>query len=464
LSGGAGSRLWPLSRELYPKQLLALTSDRTLLQETALRLDGLEGTSPPLIVCNEEHRFMVAEQMRQIKVSPSGILLEPIGRNTAPAVALAALYATSNGDDPLLLVLPADHVVKDVAYFQAAIYAGCEQAEKGYLLTFGVVPDRPETGYGYIRTGESLSDGVFAMEKFVEKPDLATAEAYLDDGRFCWNSGMFLFKASRYLEELERYSPAMLAACRKTMAGQQDDLDFTRFDENAFRACPADSIDYAVMEKTDQAAVVPLEAGWSDVGSWSSLADVIPADHNGNVMTGDVVAVDCHHTFVHSSSRLVAAVGLDGYCVVETKDAVLVMPKDRDQDVKQIVERLKKKDRGETTLHRRVNRPWGAYEGVDQGEGFQVKHLTINPGARLSLQKHKHRAEHWVVVRGIAQVTKGVKTFELKANESTYIPAETLHRLENNTYFSLEIIEVQSGDYLGEDDIVRFDDIYGRKN
>lgn len=462
LSGGAGTRLWPLSRELYPKQLLALTGDRTMLQETALRLDGLIDAVAPLIVCNEEHRFMVAEQMRQIDIKPSGILLEPIGRNTAPAVALAALHATTSGDDPLLLVLPADHVIKDVASFQTAIQAGSALAEEGHLLTFGVVPDRPETGYGYIRIGDRLADGVFVMDQFVEKPDLATAKDYLADGGFCWNSGMFLFKASRYIEELSRHAPAMLAACRKTIAGKQNDLDFTRFDEEAFRACPADSIDYAVMEKTDRAAVVPLEAGWSDVGSWSSLAEVLQSDNDGNVLQGDVLTVDCKQSLIHASSRLVAAIGLEGYCIVETRDAVLVAPKNRDQDVKKIVDQLKQQKRGESVLHRRVNRPWGAYESIDQGETFQVKRLTIHPGGRLSLQKHQHRAEHWVVVSGVANITKGVKTFELKANESTYIPPETLHRLENCQDVPLEIIEVQSGDYLGEDDIIRIDDIYGR--
>ncbi len=463
LSGGAGTRLWPLSRELYPKQLLALISDRTLLQETALRLDGLQGACPPLIVCNEEHRFMVAEQMRQIHITQTGIFLEPIGRNTAPAVALAALNALSLGDDPLLLILPADHVIRDVERFQSAIRSGLALAEKGSLLTFGVVPDRPETGYGYIRTGKSLATGVFAIDQFVEKPDLETAQRYLAAGGFCWNSGMFLFKASRYVEELARYAPAMLEACRKTLAGKQADLDFTRFDEEAFRACPSDSIDYAVMEKTDQAAVVPLDAGWSDVGSWSSLADVIASDGDGNVLHGDVLTVDCQQSFIHASSRLVAAIGLEGYCVVETRDAVLVTPKDRDQDVKKIVDQLKRLKRDETVLHRRVNRPWGAYESVDQGETFQVKRLTIHPGARLSLQKHRHRAEHWVVVRGVAKITKGEDVFALKANESTYIPPDTLHRLENCTEHPLEIIEVQSGDYLGEDDIIRVDDIYGRK-
>ena len=434
-----------------------------MLQETALRLDGLDGATTPLIVCNEEHRFMVAEQMRQISVKPSGILLEPIGRNTAPAVALAALIAVSNGDDPLLMVLPADHVIKDVVCFQAAIKAGVDLAEKGHLLTFGVVPDSPETGYGYIKTGKSLADGVFVVDKFVEKPDQVTAEKYLSDGGFCWNSGMFLFKASSYLEELGRHAPSMLAACQKTIEGKQDDLDFTRFDDESFRSCPADSIDYAVMEKTDRAAIVPLDAGWSDVGSWSSLADVIPSDKDGNVLQGDVLTVDCKQSLVHASSRLVAAIGLDGYCIVETKDAVLVTPKDRDQDVKKIVDQLKQQNRGESAVHRRVNRPWGAYESTDHGETFQVKRLTIHPGGRLSLQKHQHRAEHWVVVSGVASITKGVKTFELKANESTYIPPNTLHRLENCQDAPLEIIEVQSGDYLGEDDIIRIDDIYGRK-
>ncbi len=396
LSGGRGTRLWPLSRELYPKQFLALTSDWTMLQETVLRLCGLDGAEAPLIVCNEEHRFMVAEQMRQIDVNPAGIFLEPIGRNTAPAVGLAALSALALGDNPLLLVLPADHVIKDVARFQAAIRSGLALAEQGSLLAFGVVPDRPETGYGYIRTGKRLDEDVFAIDQFVEKPELVTAQKYLADGRFCWNSGMFLFKASRYIEELERFAPLMLAACRNTLVGIQTDIDFTRFDEEAFRNCPSDSIDYAVMEKTEQAAVVPLDAGWSDVGSWSSLADVIPSDDKGNVLHGDVLTIDCRQSFVHASSRLVTAIGLEGVCIVETKDAVLVAPKDQDQDVKKIVDQLKQLKREEVFLPRRVNRPWGVYESVEKGANFQVKHLTINPGARLSLQEHKYRAEHWI--------------------------------------------------------------------
>ena len=364
----------------------------------------------------------------------------------------------------MLLVLPADHVVQDVDHFQAAVRVGAALAVDGHLITFGVVPDKPEIGYGYIKVGKGLAEGVFAVDQFVEKPDLSTAEKYLQDGGFCWNSGMFLFKASSYIEELDRHNPAMMAACHQTMAGKQNDLDFTRFDEEAFRACPSDSIDYAVMEKTDLAAIVPLDAGWSDVGSWSSLADVIQSDNDGNVLQGDVLTVDCKKNLIHASSRLVAAIGLEDCCIVETKDAVLVSPKNRDQDVKKIVEQLKLQNRDESILHRRVNRPWGAYESVDQGPTFQVKRLTIHPGGRLSLQKHQHRAEHWVVVSGVASISKGVKTFELKANESTYIPPNTLHRLENCQDVPLEIIEVQSGDYLGEDDIIRIDDIYGRKS
>ena len=433
----------------------------TMLQETALRLAGLDAAAP-VIVCNEEHRFMVAEQMRQIDVVPSGILLEPIGRNTAPAVALAALNALRTGADPMLLVLPADHVVRDVAGFQSAVLAGSAFAEKDYLLTFGVVPDRPETGYGYIKSGRNLAIGVYTVDQFVEKPNQDRAEQYLSDGGFYWNSGMFMFKASTYIEELGQHAPIMLEACQKTIAGKQFDLDFTRFDEQSFRACPPDSIDYAVMEKTDQAAIIPIDVGWSDVGSWSSLANILPSDNDGNVLQGDVLTVDCSQNYFHSSSRLIAAIGLENHCIIETKDAVLVAPKHRDQDVKKIVEQLKKQDRGESMLHRRVNRPWGAYESIDLGETFQVKRLTIDPGGRLSLQKHRHRAEHWVVVSGIANITKGVKSFELKANESTYIPLGTLHRLENCQDVPLEIIEVQSGDYLGEDDIIRVDDIYGR--
>lgn len=487
LSGGAGTRLWPLSRELYPKQLLPLCGEQTMLQQTAARLDGMADVAPPLIICNEAHRFLVAEQLRTCGVGHSGIVLEPIGRNTAPAVAVAALQAMRDGDDPLLLVLPADHVIRDVAAFQAAVEDGRAVAEDGRLVTFGIVPDLPETGYGYIRAGEPLECGrsalgagrlkeqnpepdaqrpapmtAFAVEAFVEKPDAATAESYLDTGGYSWNSGMFLFRASSYLEELERHNPQMLAACRAAHTSLAADLDFLRLGTEAFSACPADSIDYAVMEKTDRAAVIPLSAGWSDVGSFSALWEVGEQDAAGNVCQGDVLAEDAQGCLLHAGSRMLAAVGTRDLVVVETADAVLVADKGRVQEVKQIVARLKKEKRGEALLHRRVSRPWGAYQGVDAGERFQVKRITVHPGASLSLQKHHHRAEHWIVVSGTARVTCGDEVRILSENQSTYIPLGEVHRLENPGQIPLEIIEVQSGSYLGEDDIVRIEDVYGR--
>jgi mannose-1-phosphate guanylyltransferase / mannose-6-phosphate isomerase len=466
LSGGSGSRLWPLSRELYPKQLLPLVSDRTMLQETVIRLEGLPELGQPMVICNEQHRFMVAEQLRQVGAEQATILLEPVGRNTAPAVALAALQAGAAGEDPLLLVLPADHVIRDAAAFRAAAQAGAALAEEERLVTFGIVPDKAETGYGYIKAGASLASPVpaaaFAVAAFVEKPDLATAERYVAAGDYYWNSGMFLFRASVYLEELERFAPAMLAACRKALETAQQDLDFIRVDAAAFAACPADSIDYAVMEKTAAAAVIPLAAGWSDVGSWSALWEVAQADAAGNVLVGDVLAADSRNSYLHASSRMLATVGVEDLVVVETADAVLVAGKDRVQDVKKIVEQLKRDGRGEALLHRKVNRPWGSYESIDSAERFQVKHIIVRPGATLSLQMHHHRAEHWVVVRGTARVTRGDEVLTLSENQSTYIPLGVTHRLENPGRIPLELIEVQSGSYLGEDDIVRFEDKYGR--
>jgi mannose-1-phosphate guanylyltransferase/mannose-6-phosphate isomerase len=469
LSGGAGTRLWPLSRELYPKQLLPLVGDKTMLQDTVLRLGSLADLGAPIVVCNDAHRFMVAEQMRQIDCEPESIILEPVGRNTAPAVVLAALQATVNGDDPLLLVLPADHVIQDAAALCATIVAGAQSASVDALLTFGIVPTGPETGYGYIRRSEKpapspqspVSD-LYDVLKFVEKPDLTTAEGYIATGEYYWNSGMFLFRASTYLRELESHAPEMLTACRNAWATKESDLNFTRLDAEVFAKCPSDSIDYAVMEKTDRAVVLPLDAGWSDVGSWSALFDVGSRDAEGNVCHGDVVAVDTRDTYIHAGSRLVATVGLEDVVVVETADAVLVAARARVQNVKQVVEHLKQVGREEHLLHRRVNRPWGAYEGLDAGDGFLVKRITVNPGARLSLQSHQHRAEHWVVVRGTAQVTCGEEVLECTANQSVYIPIGERHRLENLGEDVLEIIEVQSGSYLSEDDIERFDDLYGR--
>jgi len=462
LSGGAGTRLWPLSRELYPKQLLRLVAERTMLQETVARTEGLPGLAPPIVVCNENHRFMVAEQLRELGTAPQAIVLEPQGRNTAPAAAIAALLVSGGADaDPVLLVLPADHVITDVPAFQAAVAVGRVAAESGSLVTFGVVPDRTETGYGYIRR-DAGPGPAFSVAKFVEKPDSATARGYVESGEYYWNSGMFMFRASAYLAELGRYAPAMLAACRAALAAAGRDLDFLRLPAQEFASCPSDSIDYAVMEKTDRAVVVPLAAGWSDVGSWAALADALPRDAEGNVTAGDVLTEDSSGCYLHSTSRLVAAVGLRDHVVVETKDAVLVAPRDRVQDVKELVAELKARGRYETSLHREVYRPWGSYDSIDSGDRFQVKRLIVNPGATLSLQLHHHRAEHWVVVTGTAKVTRGDEVFTLSENESTYIPIGARHRIENPGKIPLHIIEVQSGTYLGEDDIVRFEDRYGR--
>ena len=462
LSGGAGTRLWPLSRELYPKQLLRLVAERTMLQETVARTEGLPGLARPIVVCNENHRFMVAEQLRELGTAPQAIVLEPQGRNTAPAAAIAALLVSGGADaDPVLLVLPADHVITDVPAFQAAVAVGRVAAESGSLVTFGVVPDRAETGYGYIRRGAGPGPA-FSVAKFVEKPDSATARGYVESGEYYWNSGMFMFRASAYLAELGRYTPAMLAACRAALAAAGRDLDFLRLPAQEFASCPSDSIDYAVMEKTDRAVVVPLAAGWSDVGSWAALADALPRDAEGNVTAGDVLTEDSSGCYLHSTSRLVAAVGLRDHVVVETKDAVLVAPRDRVQDVKELVAELKARGRYETSLHREVYRPWGSYDSIDSGDRFQVKRLIVKPGATLSLQLHHHRAEHWVVVTGTAKVTRGDEVFTLSENESTYIPIGARHRIENPGKIPLHIIEVQSGTYLGEDDIVRFEDRYGR--
>ena len=467
LSGGSGTRLWPLSRELYPKQLLPLVEERTMLQSTVTRLAGIAGLGAPLVVCNEDHRFMVAEQLRQVGSGPAAILLEPVGRNTAPAVAVAALQALKVDADPILLVLPADHVIRDAPALRAAVEAAAGLAESGRLITFGIVPTTPETGYGYIRAGESVASPdtrltAYAVAEFVEKPDLATAERYVASGDYFWNSGMFMFRASRYLEELERFVPEMVAACRDAMEGGQGDLDFIRLEAEAFGACPSDSIDYAVMERTSEAAVIPLDAGWSDVGSWSSLWEVAARDGDDNLIRGDVLNKDTRGCYLHAGSRMVAAVGLEDHVVVETADAVLVARKDRVQDVKEIVARLKAQSRTEAVLHRRVIRPWGSYESIDSAERFQVKRITVNPGATLSLQMHHHRAEHWIVVKGTARIVKGEETVLLSENQSTYIPLGVSHRLENPGKIPLELIEVQSGSYLGEDDIVRFEDSYGR--
>jgi mannose-1-phosphate guanylyltransferase / mannose-6-phosphate isomerase len=466
LSGGAGTRLWPLSRELYPKQLLPLIGGETMLQATAMRVQGL-GAAPPIVVCNEEHRFLVAEQMRLVNLEPQAILLEPIGRNTAPAIALAALVASAkHAEDPVLLVLPADHVIRDVSAFELAVKRAMPAAEAGRLVTFGVVPSAPETGYGYIRRGPALdgaSVGVFSIAGFVEKPDAARAADFIASKEYLWNSGMFLFRASCYLAELRKFAPDIAEASVKAIAGARADLDFTRVDEQAFRSCRSESIDYAVMEKTATAAVVALDAGWSDVGSWSSLHAVLDGDEAGNVLRGDVVIEDCAGSYFHAEGRLIAAIGLKNHVVVETKDVVLVAPMDQAQDVKALVSRIRKAGRNEHALHREVFRPWGSYDSIDSGPRFQVKRLSVKPGASLSLQLHHHRAEHWIVVSGTARITRGDEVFLLEENQSTYIPVGTKHRVENPGRIELHMIEVQSGAYLGEDDIVRFEDRYGRE-
>ncbi|MGH1440927.1 MAG: mannose-1-phosphate guanylyltransferase/mannose-6-phosphate isomerase [Cellvibrionaceae bacterium] len=461
LSGGSGTRLWPYSRSLYPKQFLPLVSEQTMLQETIARLhqfnDGV-AIDAPMVICNEEHRFMVAEQLRAMGSESAGIILEPFGRNTAPAIALAALAKP----DATLLILPADHVIENIEAFERAVTIAEQQAEKGKLVTFGIVPTAPETGYGYVKNGVMTEKGVHAVDKFVEKPDQATAESYLSSGNYSWNSGMFMFKASRYLEELEKFNPDIVKACRQAMADTTSDLDFTRIDAEAFKSCPDDSIDYAVMEKTQDAVVVPLDANWSDVGSWSALWDVSSKDANGNVSKGDVLTEDTKNCYIQAEHKLIATIGLEDTVVVETDDAIMVSHKDRVQDVKSIVSQLKKADRSESKLHRKVYRPWGYYDSIDYGERFQVKRIVVNPGAQLSLQMHHHRAEHWIVVQGTAQVRCGDKTMLLGENQSTYIPLGETHQLANPGKFPLEIIEVQSGSYLGEDDIVRLEDVYGR--
>ena len=474
LSGGSGTRLWPLSREKYPKQLLPLIGEDSLLQATVRRVEGIAGleVAAPLVVCNEEYRFVIAEQLR-VMGKPGTVVLEPLGRNTAPALTLAAQAAIKNGADPVLLVMPADHVIVNTQAFQAVVRQGAALAEAGAVVTFGITPDAPETGYGYIQSGDAFgADGAKRIARFVEKPDLATAQAYLDEGTYSWNSGLFMMRASVWLAALEVCRPDIAAACQTAWAQGREDGEFVRVGKEAFSQCPSDSIDYAVMERIavghaqavalPVGVVIPLSAGWSDVGAWEALWNVLPKDAEGNVAQGDVLMQDSRNTLALSEGRLIACVGVDDLIVVETADAILVAHKNKTQDVKKIVDRLKQAGRSEGQTHRKVFRPWGWYDSVDSGERFQVKRIVVKPGAALSLQMHHHRAEHWIVVSGTAKVTVGDKTLLLSENESTYIPLGTTHRLENPGKLALEMIEVQSGSYLGEDDIVRFEDVYGR--
>jgi mannose-1-phosphate guanylyltransferase/mannose-6-phosphate isomerase len=463
LSGGVGSRLWPVSREAYPKQFLPLAGEQSMLVDTLHRLEALSAQTP-MVVCNDEHRFIVAEQLREAGLPTAEIVLEPCGRNTAPAVAVAALQALKTDEDAILLVLPADHLIENPAAFHAAVREALPLAEAGHLVTFGVVPTRPETGYGYIKRGEALSGGLFKLESFVEKPDADTAEAYLQSGDYLWNSGKFLFGARTYIEELKALAPAMLDSCSRALEAAEADLDFVRLDAEIFASCPSDSIDYAVMEKTTLGAVAALDCGWSDVGAWSALWDVGQTDDNGNVVQGDVLVDQSQNNYLRSESRLLAVTGISDLVVVETADAVLVSHRDTVQDVKRLVTALRSSGRDEASVHARVYRPWGSYESLITSERFQVKSIVVNPGQKLSLQKHHHRAEHWIVVNGTAEVTCEDKVFTLAEDESTYIPLGHKHRLANPGCIPLELIEVQSGSYLGEDDIVRYEDIYGRSD
>lgn len=460
MAGGSGTRLWPLSRGNYPKQFLTLHGQQTMLQNTLSRLDGLDH-SPAMLICNEEHRFIAAEQVRQLDIEHSGIFLEPMGRNTAPAIALAAFKAIEQGEDPLLLVLAADHVIENTAAFQKSVNDAVELAKEDKLVTFGIVGNKPETGYGYIKRGEQYQAG-YVVDSFVEKPDEVTAQGYITSGDYYWNSGMFLFKASRYLEELKAFRPDIYDACEKAMQNQNNDLDFIRVDKDSFEACPDESVDYAVMEHTNDAVVVPMDAGWSDVGGFAALWEISPQDESGNAFTGDVKAVDTKNTLVFGEDKLVATVGVEDLVIVNTKDAILVAHKNESQKVKAIVQQLKDEQRSEAKLHREVYRPWGKYDSVDNGERFQVKRITVKPGAKLSVQMHHHRAEHWIVVSGTAKVQIDDTEQFVTENESVYIPITAVHALENPGKVDLELIEVQSGSYLGEDDIVRFEDRYGR--
>ena len=460
LSGGSGTRLWPLSRKLHPKQFIDLVNDTTLFQDTILRLPKY--VANPLIICNEEHRFLAAEQLRQINKESNGIILEPIGKNTAPAIALAALKFINNGEDPLLLVLSADHLIQNINTFHQSIKIAEKLAEKDKLVTFGIVPDKAETGYGYIKANIDNTADYYKIQSFTEKPNQEDAQKYLDSGNYLWNSGMFMFKASVYLQELEKFEPEILSSCKKSCQTEYKDKDFIRLNNDEFYQCPEQSVDYAVMEYTKDGVVVPLDANWSDIGSWNALWDAKNKDKDGNVSEGDVILDGVKNTYTYSSNRLVSVIGISDLVIVDTQDALLVADKKYSQNIKNIVNQLKKNNRPEADNHRKVFRPWGYYDSIDADDGFQVKRILVNPGAKLSLQKHEHRAEHWVVVKGVAKVTCGDKTFSLKENQSTYIPKGEVHRLENQGEVDLEIIEIQTGDYLGEDDIIRLEDDYQR--
>jgi mannose-1-phosphate guanylyltransferase len=460
LSGGSGTRLWPLSRKLHPKQFINLVNDTTLFQDTILRLP--KDVADPLIICNEEHRFLAAEQLRQIHKNSNGIILEPIGKNTAPAIALAALKFVNNGEDPLLLVLSADHLIQDTDAFHQSIKIAEKLAEKDKLVAFGIVPDKAETGYGYIQADINNTTDSYNIQSFTEKPNQEDAQKYLDSGNYLWNSGMFMFKASIYLQELEKFEPEILTSCKKSCQTEYKDKDFIRLNNDEFRQCPEQSIDYGVMEHTEGAMVVPLDANWSDIGSWDALWDAKNKDSNGNVSEGDVILNGVKNTYIYSSNRLVSAIGVSDLVIVDTQDALLIADKNHSQNIKNIVNQLKKENRSEAENHRKVLRPWGYYDSIDVEDGFLVKRILVNPGAKLSLQKHQHRAEHWVVVKGVATITRGDDVFVLKENQSTYIPKGEVHRLENTEETDLEIIEIQTGDYLGEDDIIRLEDDYQR--
>ena len=462
LSGGSGTRLWPLSRKQYPKQYLPLVSENTMLQETILRLDGLDNLADPIIICNVDHRFLVAEQCQQINIKNPTILLEPIGRNTAPAIAAAALQSVKDSNDVVLLILSADHVIQDIEAFHKAIKIANNKAQDGRLVTFGIVPTDANTGYGYIKSSKDNNGGAYQVEGFVEKPDLQTAQSYLEQGNYLWNSGMFMFQANTLINELAIHSPDIVKAVSNSIANATQDLDFIRLEEQAFTSSPSDSIDYALMEKSRNVVVVPLDAGWNDIGSWSALYDIGTKDNNGNVIKGDVITQDTTNTYINANHHMVATIGVDNLIVVDTPDATFIATQDKAQEVKSIVAHLQSNNRGECSDHRKVYRPWGWYDSIECGKYFQVKRLHVNPGAKLSLQMHNQRAEHWVVVSGTATATNGEEILTLQKGESTYIPLCVTHALENRTNDPLEIIEVQSGTYLGEDDIVRFEDIYGR--